>query len=236
MNLCFFPPSGVENEVLTEILRGGIDAVTEADVALVGGHTVKDNELKYGLSVTGLVDDRNLKTNAGARPGDLLILTKPIGTGVVMAACKKGVIGEDDARPVLERMAQLNKTACALMLTTGASSATDVTGFGLAGHALEMATASRVGIRFQAQHVPVWPLAEALVRDGVKTGVTLGDAQFTEEKVAFNDGVSAERRALFFDPQTSGGLLIALPSGTLDTFESAMSASATQSILQICNL
>ena len=131
LNLCFFPPSGVENEVLTEILRGGIDAVTEADAALVGGHTVKDNELKYGLSVTGLVDDRNLKTNAGARPGDLLILTKPIGTGVVMAACKKGVIGEDDARPVLERMAQLNKTACALMLTAGASGATDVTGFGL---------------------------------------------------------------------------------------------------------
>ncbi len=210
LNLCFFPPSGVENEVLTEILRGGIDAVTEADVALVGGHTVKDNELKYGLSVTGLVDDRNLKTNAGARPGDLLILTKPIGTGVVMAACKKGVIGEDDARPVLERMAQLNKTACAFMLATGASSATDVTGFGLAGHALEMATASRVGIRFQAQHVPVWSLAETLVRGGIKTGVTLGDAQFTEEKVAFNDGVSAERRALFFDPQTSGGLLIAI--------------------------
>lgn len=210
LNLCCFPASGVEKAVLTDIMRGGLDAVNEAGVALVGGHTVKDKELKYGLSVTGLVDDRNLKTNAGARPGDLLVLTKPIGTGVVMAACKKGIISEDDAMPVFERMAQLNKTACALMLTADASSATDITGFGLAGHALEMATASKVGIRFHAERVPVWPIAESLVRDGVKTGVTLAGAQSAEERIVFDDRIPAEKRALFFDPQTSGGLLIAV--------------------------
>jgi selenide,water dikinase len=210
LNLCCFPASGVEKEILTEIMRGGLDSIIEAGAALVGGHTVKDNELKYGLSVTGLVRDQDLKTNAGARPGDLLILTKPIGTGVVMAACKKGAVSDADSVPVMERMAQLNRTACALMVEAGANSATDITGFGLAGHALEMATASKAGIRFHARHVPVWPQAEVLIREGVKTGVTLGDAQTTAERIAFSEAISAERRALFFDPQTSGGLLIAI--------------------------
>lgn len=210
LNLCCFPLSGIEKEVLTEILRGGLDSINESGASLVGGHTVKDNELKYGLSVTGLVRDEDLKTNAAARPGDLIILTKPIGTGVVMAGCKKGVVSDADSTPVMERMAQLNRSACAAMVATGAHSATDVTGFGLAGHALEMATASKVGIRFHAQKIPVWPLAEALVRDGIKTGVTLGDKQFTDEKISIADGIPAERRALIFDPQTSGGLLIAI--------------------------
>lgn len=210
LNLCFFPPKGVDREILAEILRGGIDALTEAEAALIGGHTVKDNELKYGLSVTGLIDDRNIKTNAAARPGDLLILTKPIGTGVVMAAIKKGTITENEARPVFERMAQLNRTACALMLSTAAGSATDVTGFGLAGHAMEMAAASKVGIRFHINKVPFWPLAEQLVRDGIRTGVKLGSDEYTKERFVFGDSIAEEHRALVFDPQTSGGLLIAI--------------------------
>ena len=217
LNLCCFPSKGIEMQVLTEILRGGLDAITEAGAALVGGHTVKDEELKYGLSVTGLVRDLDLKTNAAAHPGDLLVLTKPIGTGVVMAACKKGMVRDAESKPVMERMAQLNKVACALMVDAGASSATDITGFGLAGHALEMATGSKAGIRFYTQKIPVWPIAESLVRDGVKTGVTLGDAQSTAERIAFSDKVSAERRALFFDPQTSGGLLIAITESKAKT-------------------
>lgn len=211
LNLCCFPPSGIEKEVLTEIMRGGLEAINESGASLVGGHTVKDNELKYGLSVTGLVHDTNLKTNAGAKPGDLIVLTKPIGTGVVMAGCKQGTVSDGDSLPVMERMAQLNRAACAAMVASGADSATDVTGFGLAGHALEMATASKVAFRFYAHKIPIWPQAEALIRGGIKTGVKLGDDQFTADTFVINSGITAERRALFFDPQTSGGLLIAIP-------------------------
>jgi selenide,water dikinase len=210
LNLCCFPPKGVDKQVLTEILRGGLETATEAGAALVGGHTVKDNELKYGLSVTGLVHDKDLKTNGGARVGDILILTKPIGTGVIMAAVKKGILPESDALPVMNRMAQLNKIACELMIDADAGGATDVTGFGLAGHAWEMAAASKAGLRFRAADVPCWPLAEKLVRDGVKTGVKLSSGQAQEEKITISDGIASERRALFTDPQTSGGLLIAV--------------------------
>jgi selenide,water dikinase len=210
LNLCCFPPKGVEKDVLTEILRGGLETATEAGTALVGGHTVKDNELKYGLSVTGLVHDKHLKTNGGARAGDVLILTKPIGTGVIMAAVKKGAISESDALPVMNRMAQLNKTACELMIEADASGATDVTGFGIAGHAWEMAVASKAGLRFRAANVPCWSRAEKLVCDGIKTGVKLSNDKAPKDKITIADGIAHERRALFTDPQTSGGLLIAV--------------------------
>lgn len=210
LNLCCFPARGVEKSALTEILRGGLDTITESGAVLIGGHTVKDNELKYGLSVTGIVRDADIKTNAGARAGDLLILTKPIGTGVVMSAQKSGLITEREAMPVLERMAQLSKTAAGLMNKFGAHAATDVTGFGLAGHALEVAVASGAGVRFHAGKVPRWPLAEALAKGGVKTGVKLAEGKAIDEKVIFVDSIAAEQRMLYFDPQTSGGLLISI--------------------------
>ncbi len=210
LNLCCFPARGVDKSALTEILRGGLDAITESGAVLIGGHTVKDNELKYGLSVTGVVRDADIKTNAGARAGDLLILTKPIGTGVVMSAQKSGLITEGEAMPVLERMAQLSKTAAGLMNQFGAHAATDITGFGLAGHALEVASASKVGVRFQAGKVPRWPLAVQLAQKGVKTGVKLAEGKPGDEKVVFGDAMSAEERMLYFDPQTSGGLLISI--------------------------
>lgn len=216
LNLCCFPASGIDKGTLTEILRGGLDKITEAGAVLIGGHTVKDNELKYGLSVTGLVGDMDIKTNAGARVGDVLILTKPIGTGVVMSAQKSGLIDEAKALPVLERMAELNKTTSMLMNEAGAHAATDITGFGLAGHAIEMADASGVGIRFSSSRVPCWPLAEELVKGGVRTGVILAKGTDLEERVAFADRVPPERRKLFFDPQTSGGLLIALEQKDAD--------------------
>jgi selenide,water dikinase len=193
-----------------------LDAITESGAVLIGGHTVKDNELKYGLSVTGLVRDKDIKTNAGARAGDILILTKPIGTGVVMSAQKSGLIDETQAMPVLQRMAQLNKTAAVLMNEFGAHAATDITGFGLAGHALEVAAASRVGIRFYAGRVPRWPLAETLARGGVKTGVKLAEGDALDEKVVFNAAMPVEQQMLFFDPQTSGGLLIAIGADRAD--------------------
>jgi selenide,water dikinase len=210
LNLCCFPPRGLDKSVFIEILRGGLDAITESGAVLIGGHTVKDNELKYGLAVTGIVKDKDIKTNAGARAGDVLILTKPIGTGVVMSAQRSGLIGEHQAMPVLQRMAQLNKIAAALMNEFGAHAATDITGFGLAGHALEVAEASGAGLRFYSGRVPRWAVAEELVKGGVRTGVTLARGQALDERIVFDGSVAPEQRSLFFDPQTSGGLLIAI--------------------------
>ena len=157
LNLCCFPHRGIDKDTLTEILRGGLETITESGAVLIGGHTVKDNELKYGLSVTGIVRDNDIKTNAGARVGDVLILTKPIGTGVVISARKTGLIDDSQTLPVLQLMAQLNQTAAVLMNEFDAHGATDITGFGLAGHAWEMAHASRVGVRFYESRIPRWP-------------------------------------------------------------------------------
>ncbi len=210
LNLCCFPSQGIGKTTLTEILRGGLATITESGAALIGGHTVKDDELKYGLSVTGLVRDKDIKTNAGARPGDVLILTKPIGSGVVVTGRRGGLIDDQQARPVFERMAMLNKAAGQAMTAVGAHGATDVTGFGLGGHAWEVAAASGVGIRFQLSRIPRWPIAETLIRNGVRTGVTLSNGKSLGQKIVFDPAIVPEDQMLFFDPQTSGGLLIAV--------------------------
>lgn len=218
LNLCCFPSKGIDQRDLTEILRGGLATLAEADAVLIGGHTVKDNELKYGLSVTGVVRDEDLTPNAGAKPGDVLILTKPIGTGVIVSARRAGRIEESAARPIFERMAVLNRSACEQMNAVGVNGATDVTGFGLGGHSWEMASASKVGIRFWLNRVPRWKQSEELIDAGVRTGITLANGKSLEEKVHFDPSIPELRRMIFFDPQTSGGLLISVPekkSGSL---------------------
>lgn len=210
LNLCCFPTKGIDRNWLTEILRGALSTITEAGAALIGGHTVKDDVLKFGLSVTGLVNERDLTTNAGAKPGDVLILTKPIGTGVVMAGAKKGLVDDTAGAPVYERMAQLNRSACEAMIAVGVDAATDITGFGLCGHGYEVATASQVGIRFFDAKVPRWNVAEELVRQGIKTGVKLAEADSLPEIVRFHGDIPTDRQQLYVDPQTSGGLLIAV--------------------------
>ena len=209
LNLCCFPTKGIPRHQLSEILKGGLETIKESGAALIGGHTVRDDELKYGLSVTGLVRDADIKANAGAKVGDLIILTKPVGTGVIVNALPAGRIELAEALPILNRMAELNKTACQVMLSVGgAHGVTDITGFGLGGHSWEVAAASKLGIRLFYEKIPRWPASEKLIAQGVKTGVTASNAESLEGRIQFDQWMLDWQRTLFFDPQTSGGLLI----------------------------
>lgn len=217
LNLCCFPTEGATTEQLAGILQGGLEAMSEAGVALIGGHTVRDDELKYGLSVTGTVSDRNIKTNAGAKVGDLLILTKPVGFGVVVSALKAGLIQFEEASPVLFRMAELNRKACEVMLEVGGvNGLTDVTGFGLGGHSWEIAAGSGLGLRYYYSRIPRWPISERLMAEGLQTGVTRSNAVALDGKLKFDQFILTGQRSLFYDPQTSGGLLMTVDPAKAD--------------------
>lgn len=209
LNLCCFPPE-VPDDALRGILLGAAEALAEAGAVLLGGHSIRDPELKFGLAVVGEADPARLLTNAGARPGQRLVLTKPLGTGVLINAFKADRIGEDGLEPVLREMERLNAEASRLALAHGATAATDVTGFGLAGHAQGMARASGVAMRFSFADLPVHEGFFRWVEAGVSTGCTVAN----EDNVSpFEDraGLDRIRRELLFDPQTSGGLLLAVP-------------------------
>jgi len=216
LNLCNFPAEGVEIETLGKILKGGLNKIHEAGALLVGGHTVKDEEIKYGLSVNGLVHPRRYTPNSGAKAGDKLLLTKPIGTGVHITAAKRGAIEPAAFEPIVRAMATLNKVACETMMEFECRGATDITGFGLSGHALGMARASRVSLRFFAEAIPRFPLTLDLIAQGVRTGVTGSNAKMASPSIRFAGGLSEEEKAVFWDPQTSGGLLIAMRAKDAD--------------------
>ena len=216
MNVCCFPPRGVPVEVYGRILEGGLAKTIEAGATLVGGHTVKDEELKYGLSVTGTVHPLKVLKNGGAKPGDVLILTKPVGTGVMVTASKRGVLPYETFKKALDYMARLNNVAGELASAHGATSCTDITGFGLAGHVLEMAKGSRAGMRLRFKDLPIYPESLTLIEQGIKTGVTDSNRALAGEAVRFAAGLSETQKWLFFDPQTSGGLMISLPAGAAD--------------------
>lgn len=211
MNLVAFPKQGLALEVLHEILRGGSDKLAEAGVALVGGHSVTDPEPKYGLAITGLVDPARVVTNAGARAGDSLVLTKPIGVGIITTALKQGVANARTVAQAVESMAQLNRRAAELMVEYEAHACTDITGYGLLGHALEMATASGVALRIAHRNVPHFSVALELRALGVAPGGLAANRRAFNGKVWFGDAVPGAWCELLFDPQTSGGLLIAAP-------------------------
>lgn len=210
LNLCNFPGEGVDIETLGKILKGGLDKIHESGALLVGGHTVRDEEIKYGLSVNGIVHPKKYTPNAGAKAGDVLLLTKPVGTGVHITAAKKGLIGAEEFDPVVRAMATLNKVACETMMEFECRGATDITGFGLSGHSLGMARASRVTIRFYYDSIPRFPMLAELVSRGVRTGVTGSNAKMSAPSIRFSGDFTEEEKALFWDPQTSGGLLIAM--------------------------
>lgn len=212
LNVCCFPSRGVPPEVLGRILEGGAAKAEEAGAALVGGHTVKDEELKYGLSVTGTVHPDRILRNSGARPGDLLVLTKPLGTGVMINGFRRDSVSQEAFEPVLRDMVLLNSEPGRLALELGASACTDVTGFGAVGHGLEMARAGGVGIRFHLSRVPVYEEGLPLFEKGIGVGATRSIRALAGE--AFRAaGQQDEIRPLFLlDPQTSGGLLIAIPA------------------------
>jgi selenide,water dikinase len=210
LNLCNFPPEGLENKHFLEILKGGLSKTVEAGATLIGGHTVKDPELKYGLSVTGVIDPRKVVRNATPRVGDKLVLTKKIGTGVLITGFKQKRIGFDVLERAVQVMATLNKVAAETMMDFDPHACTDITGFGLTGHTLWMVKGANVGITLFVDRVPHFPESLEMIRQGVRTGVTQDNKALVADYVRLDQGVSAEEEMLMYDPQTSGGLFIAV--------------------------
>jgi len=214
LSILAFPPRE-SPELLRRILQGGLDKLTEAGCTLGGGHSVRDEELKFGYSITGLIDPDRVLRNAGAEPGDQLFLTKPLGTGVITTALKRGLLPAADGGPgalagAVASMQRLNRDAAEAALAHGAHAATDVTGFGLLGHAREMALASGVRLRIVASAVPLLEGARDYAASCQSQGLA-NNRDFAGPAVVFASGVDETLRALLFDPQTSGGLLVALP-------------------------
>jgi selenide,water dikinase len=217
MNLVFFPACSLPGEVLREILAGGQSILRGAGVCLVGGHTVEDDELKYGLSVTGLVAPGAIIRNSTARPGDVLILTKPLGTGIISTSIKGEMASADVITEAVHWMTTLNRAAAELMAECHASSATDVTGFGLIGHASEMAQGAGVTLRINLANVPLMNGLTELVADGM---LPAGCYRNQDHYLPLIDSKHRNSDALLplFDPQTSGGLLISLSPKDADHF------------------
>ncbi len=207
LNIVAFP-AGVPLDVLSEILRGGIDKVIEAGGVMMGGHTIVDDIPKFGLAVTGTVHPERIVSNAEAQPGDVLILTKPIGAGIVMAGKRIGEISDQKYQTVLDSMKQLNAAGAEIMQKYDVKCATDITGFGLAGHALKMAQASRVSLHIDTSKVPLFDGAFDLAGLGCIPGACFRNMEFAENDIEFGNNVSYEHKMLMMDAQTSGGLLI----------------------------
>ena len=208
MNIVCFPSKVLDISVLQDILRGGIDKMREAGVVLVGGHSIDDKELKYGLSVTGTVHPNRMVTNSGAKVGDKLILTKPLGTGIINTALKAGVANEKTIAKVTRYMASLNKKASELMQEFEPHSCTDITGFGFSGHISQIAQNSQMGIKIYSASVPFFPEAKEFASKGLLPGGLHRNREFYGNKVEFAAQVPDYINDILFDPQTSGGLLI----------------------------
>ena len=217
LNIVAFPTSTLPLEVLSAILRGGQDKVHEAGAVVAGGHSIVDEEVKFGLAVTGRVDPRRMLTNAAARPGDRLVLTKPIGTGLLATMAKRGALGAPLEQALIDSMTLLNALASRVAVRVEARAATDVTGFGLLGHASHIARASKVTLVIRPGDVPLVGGALEAARAGVRTGGAERNESWLEPQVRWN-GVDAHLRALLVDPQTSGGLLVVVPYARVDEY------------------
>ncbi len=211
MNLVAFPIKTLSPSILKEILLGGLSKMNEAGVALVGGHSIEDPEIKYGLAVTGLIHPKKIFTNAKAKVGDKLVLTKPLGTGIIATALKGQMASVEAVRKIVESMATLNRVASELMKNHEAHACTDITGFSFLGHALEMATASQVGLVIRSEAIPIFPEAMEYAKIGLVPGGAHSNRQFFSCKVEIQSIVPELLLDILYDPQTSGGLLISLP-------------------------
>ena len=210
MNIVCFPTKSLDISVLKDILRGGIDKMSEAKVRLVGGHSIDDPELKYGLAVTGTVHPKRLVTNSGAKAGDKLILTKPLGIGIITTALKSRMVGQETVSKVTKCMTTLNDKASELMQEIGVHACTDITGFGFLGHAIQAAQNSGVGISLDIASIPLFPEASELVKQGIGPGGLQRNREFYSPCVKIANVVPTDIQDILFDPQTSGGLLICL--------------------------
>ena len=226
LNLLGYPPVGLPNEILGEILAGSGEVCAEAGCAVAGGHTVRDEEVKFGLSVTGTVHPDRILRNSTAREGDKLVLTKPLGTGALVAAMKKGRLDEAGYEALVTCMTTLNSCGARLH-EFGVTAATDVTGFGLSGHGLEMAKGSGVCLKISTGALPLLPEAVELCGEGFTCGGTKSNASFTGGDIRYAEGLGEDVIGLLHDPQTSGGLLIAVPVGGLADLTSFLADSGT---------
>jgi selenide,water dikinase len=215
-------PACLDRSILVEILRGGVEKVKEAGAVIVGGHTVDDEEPKVGLAVTGLVDPRRLVSTVGARPGDALVLTKPLGTGILATALKGEVLAETDMHEAITGMETLNRAACEAMLAVGVHACTDISGFSLMGHALELAEASGVLVEIDAAALPVYPQAQEMAAMGLIPVGSYNNREFYLPKVIDSHSLAPEVLDLLADPQTSGGLLLAVASERLAALLAAL--------------
>lgn len=225
LNLIGFPLCTLGVDELTAILTGGADKVAEAGAVIAGGHSVEDDEPKYGLAVTGLVDPAAMITTVGARPGDRLILTKPLGTGLLATALKGEVLSEADLCEAITGMATLNKRASEIMLETGVHACTDITGFGLLGHALELAAASNVRIVLDGKSLPAYPQALEMASMGLVPEGSYRNRAHYLPRVQDPERISAATLDLLADPQTSGGLLMVVAPDKCDLLRGKLSAA-----------
>jgi selenide,water dikinase len=211
LNIVCWPQTGLPGEMLAEILRGGTAKAREAGAMVVGGHSVADDEVKFGMAVTGIIDPRRIVRNVGARVGDALILSKPLGTGILMTAFKRDRLADEYYDEAVRWMTQLNAAAATAMLKYEVHAATDVTGFGLAGHSFKLADGSSVTLRIEESDLPIMSGALELCREGMIPGGGKRNREYYERHVKISDEVADEVGEILFDPQTSGGLLIAVP-------------------------
>lgn len=222
LNLVMFPPKKLDKNVLKEILRGGNDKVIEAGASMAGGHSVDDNEPKYGLAVTGIVHPDKILTNCRVQPGDVLILTKPLGTGVLFNACRSGKLSFSQLEPILHKVAALNRKALEVALDFEVHACTDITGFGIVGHSLEMATGSGVQINLFYDKLPFYSHALEMYRRGETTGSNKANRKLSDGHLEIVTKLSKEEEELLFDPQTSGGLLLSVPEPQGDPLVKAL--------------
>jgi len=211
LNIVGYPPQSLSLSVLDEILRGGADKASEADVVIIGGHTIKTKEPIYGMAVTGTIHPDKIVTNAQAKIGDSLILTKPLGIGIITTAIKKEQVEGKWVAEVVKIMTFLNKSASEAMLSVGINACTDITGYGLLGHLCELVQASKVGAKIFLSKVPVIDFAWELAKRKIVPGGTLANLSFIEQKVDWEGGITEEAKLILSDAQTSGGLLISVP-------------------------
>ena len=224
MNIVCFPKA-LGMDVLGEILKGGMDKLAEAGVLLIGGHSVEDAEVKYGLSVTGFAHPERIVTNKGAKPGDVLVLTKPIGVGVITSGLKAGRIETHEAQEAFESMRTLNRSASEAMVEVGVSACTDITGYGLMGHAMEMAKGSEVSLVIKTSDVRILPKAiDLIAKKANRPRTLLANRDYIMADVVKSSQIDEPLELMLFDPQTSGGLLISVPEARYPELDSVLKA------------
>lgn len=225
LNIVEFPIDFLDIGVLTTILSGAEDKVAESGAEIVGGHSIKGDSLKYGMSVLGEVSEKRLCRNSGARDGDALVLTKELGVGIITTAAKGGAVDKDLLDRAVSNMTCLNKKASEIMGDFGVHACTDITGFGLIGHAVEVARASKVCLEIDSKKIPIIDGVAELIEEDVETELTCENKRFFSKDAIFIGEIDSKIRQLLYDPQTAGGLLIAIEEDKLDEFISKMEKS-----------